>query len=117
VDFPNNSGGSSPTFGRSFVAGMPPSGSRPVTGVSQPHMHNVLKGKRILSLDMADQFCAQLHLDLLEFHRIRGTAGMAAPPLSFQRCVGQTLSSSTPGSQRFLHNFAVCWNWGRGRRD
>jgi antitoxin component HigA of HigAB toxin-antitoxin module len=38
-----------------------------LTGVSQPHMHNVLKGKRLLSLEMADQVIAQLHLDLLDF--------------------------------------------------
>jgi len=38
-----------------------------LTGVSQPHMHNVLKGKRLLSLEMADQVLAQLHLDVLDF--------------------------------------------------
>ena len=38
-----------------------------LTGVSQPHMHNVLKGKRLLSLEMADRVVAQLHLDLLDF--------------------------------------------------
>ncbi len=38
-----------------------------LTGVSQPHMHNVLKGKRLLSLEMADQILTQLHLDLLDF--------------------------------------------------
>jgi antitoxin component HigA of HigAB toxin-antitoxin module len=38
-----------------------------LTGVSQPHMHNVLKGKRLLSLEMADQVLAQLHLDLLDY--------------------------------------------------
>ena len=38
-----------------------------LTGVSQPHIHNVLKGKRFLSLEMADQILAQLHLDLLDF--------------------------------------------------
>ena len=38
-----------------------------LTGVSQPHMHNVLKGKRLLSLEMADQVLAQLHLNLLDF--------------------------------------------------
>ena len=38
-----------------------------LTGVSQPHMHNVLKGKRLLSMDMADQVLARLHLDLLDF--------------------------------------------------
>jgi hypothetical protein len=30
-------------------------------------MHNVLKGKRLLSLEMADQVVAQLRLDLLDF--------------------------------------------------
>jgi hypothetical protein len=30
-------------------------------------MHNVLKGKRLLSMDMADQVLARLHLDLLDF--------------------------------------------------
>jgi len=38
-----------------------------ITGVSQPHMHNVLKGKRLLSLEMADQVLVQLQLDLLDF--------------------------------------------------
>jgi plasmid maintenance system antidote protein VapI len=38
-----------------------------LTGVSQPHMHNVLNGKRLLSLEMADQVVGQLHLDLLDF--------------------------------------------------
>jgi plasmid maintenance system antidote protein VapI len=38
-----------------------------LTGVSQPHMHNVLKGKRLLSLEMADQVVGQMHLDLLDF--------------------------------------------------
>jgi plasmid maintenance system antidote protein VapI len=38
-----------------------------LTGVSQPHMHNVLKGKRLLSPEMADQIVGQLHLDLLDF--------------------------------------------------
>ena len=38
-----------------------------LTGVSQPHMHNVLKGKRLLSLQMADRIVARLHLDLLDF--------------------------------------------------
>lgn len=38
-----------------------------VTGVSQPHIHNVLKGKRLLSDAMADQILHQLHLDLRDF--------------------------------------------------
>jgi plasmid maintenance system antidote protein VapI len=36
------------------------------TGVSQPHMHNVLKGKRYLSLETADEILRQIHLDLLD---------------------------------------------------
>jgi transcriptional regulator with XRE-family HTH domain len=36
-----------------------------VTGISQPHLHNVLKGKRLLSLEMADRILAHLHLDLV----------------------------------------------------
>ena len=35
-----------------------------ITGVSQPHLHNVLKGKRLLSMSMADQILRQLHMDL-----------------------------------------------------
>ena len=36
------------------------------TGVSQPHMHNVLKGKRLLSAEMADSVLVHLRMDLLE---------------------------------------------------
>jgi transcriptional regulator with XRE-family HTH domain len=51
-----------------------------VTGVSQPHMHNVLKGIRLLSVATADQILRNLDMDLLdlieldevlEFHRRR----------------------------------------------
>ena len=37
-----------------------------VTGISQPHLHNVLKGKRLLSVEKSDQILHQLHLDLLD---------------------------------------------------
>ena len=37
-----------------------------VTGVSQPHLHNVLSGKRLLSMEMADQILHHLHLELLD---------------------------------------------------
>ena len=37
-----------------------------LAGISQPHVHNVLKGKRIFSLPAADQIVRALHLDLLE---------------------------------------------------
>jgi len=36
------------------------------TGVSQPHIHNVLKGKRYLSLETADEILRHIHLDLLD---------------------------------------------------
>jgi hypothetical protein len=36
------------------------------TGVSQPHMHNVLKGIRLLSVDTADQILRHLDMDLLD---------------------------------------------------
>lgn len=35
-------------------------------GVSQPHIHNVLKGKRMLSAKMADMLLRHLHMDLLD---------------------------------------------------
>ena len=36
-----------------------------LTGLSQPHVHNVLKGKRYLSADAADAILTALHLDTL----------------------------------------------------
>jgi hypothetical protein len=36
------------------------------TGVSQPHMHNVLKGIRLLSVDTADQILRHLDMDVLD---------------------------------------------------
>jgi hypothetical protein len=38
------------------------------TGISQPHLHNVLKGKRILSLEKADEVLGRLQIDI--FHLI-----------------------------------------------
>lgn len=37
-----------------------------VTGVSQPHLHHVLHGQRLLSMAMADRILHRLHLDLRE---------------------------------------------------
>lgn len=37
-----------------------------LTGVSQPHMHNVLKRKRLLSSETADAICRELKIDLLD---------------------------------------------------
>jgi plasmid maintenance system antidote protein VapI len=37
-----------------------------MTGISQPHIHNVLKGKRFLSPEAADEILRHLHLDLMD---------------------------------------------------
>jgi transcriptional regulator with XRE-family HTH domain len=37
-----------------------------ITGISQPHIHNVLKGKRLLSAETADEVLRQLQIDLLD---------------------------------------------------
>jgi transcriptional regulator with XRE-family HTH domain len=37
-----------------------------LTGISQPHVHNVLKGKRIFSTAMADTILHVLRIDLLD---------------------------------------------------
>jgi plasmid maintenance system antidote protein VapI len=37
-----------------------------MTGVSQPHMHNVLKGKRLFSPTTADRILEHLQIDVLE---------------------------------------------------
>ncbi len=37
-----------------------------MAGISQPHVHNVLKGKRIFSPQMADVILRALHIDLLD---------------------------------------------------
>jgi transcriptional regulator with XRE-family HTH domain len=36
------------------------------TGVSQPHIHHVLRGKRLLSAVTADQILRRLNMDLLD---------------------------------------------------
>jgi transcriptional regulator with XRE-family HTH domain len=37
-----------------------------LTGVSQPHIHNVLKGERFLSIETADQILRGLHISLID---------------------------------------------------
>jgi transcriptional regulator with XRE-family HTH domain len=37
-----------------------------MTGVSQPHIHNVLKGKRYFSIETADAVLSELRLDLVD---------------------------------------------------
>jgi transcriptional regulator with XRE-family HTH domain len=36
------------------------------TGISQPHLHNVLKGKRLFSFEKADQILFYLRLDVTD---------------------------------------------------
>lgn len=36
-----------------------------ISGISQPHLHNVLKGKRLLSIDKADEVLRSLDIDIL----------------------------------------------------
>jgi len=40
-----------------------------LSGISQPHVHNVLKGKRLLSLELADTILHALRLDLRDILR------------------------------------------------
>ena len=37
-----------------------------LTGISQPHVHNVLKGKRLFSIEKADDIIRELGIDLLD---------------------------------------------------
>ena len=46
-----------------------------LTGVSQPHIHNVLKGKRCLSPKMADEILLRLHVDLRDLLRPEDSRG------------------------------------------
>ena len=54
------------------------------TGVSQPHLHNVLKGLRLLSDEMADQVMCELNISLSELwmaHAPAGNQGIRLVPL------------------------------------
>ena len=39
------------------------------SGVSQPHIHNVLKGRKVISADLCDEILRHLHMDLLDLMR------------------------------------------------
>ena len=45
-----------------------------LAGISQPHLHHVLKGKRLLSSEMADKILHRLKIDLLDLIRPPGLA-------------------------------------------
>lgn len=42
-----------------------------LTGVSQPHIHNVLKGRRLFSVEAADTILRELRLDVLDLVEAR----------------------------------------------
>ncbi len=48
-----------------------------LAGISQPHMHNVLKGARVLSPELADQVLRRLRIDLLDL--LEGNEGGDVP--------------------------------------
>jgi len=50
-----------------------------ITGVSQPHIHNVLKGKRFLSAQMADEVLRKLHVDVRDLFRPDEISGDRQP--------------------------------------
>jgi len=37
-----------------------------ISGISQPHLHNVLKGKRLFSTEAADEVLSRMHLDIFD---------------------------------------------------
>lgn len=54
------------------------------TGISQPHIHNVLKGARLLSPEMADQIMGRLHIDLSDL--IQGSDQSGIPRAAHPPC-------------------------------
>jgi transcriptional regulator with XRE-family HTH domain len=50
------------------------------TGISQPHLHNVLKGKRILSFEKADEILLRLKIDVLDLIPEERDTGSAPRP-------------------------------------
>ena len=62
-----------------------------LVGISQPHMHNILKGVRALSPEMADRILKTLEMSVLDLFVPEHEPGQAMP-LS-----GARLSSSLPG--------------------
>jgi hypothetical protein len=72
-----------------------------LAGVSQPHVHNVLKGVRGLSTDMADHLLRQLHItifDLIEEEEIRSRSLSRAFSLRYRpvRCLAEPLGPGRP---------------------
>ena len=51
-----------------------------MVGVSQPHMHNVLHGKRTFSLETADDIMRRLHMDIFDLILPEEIAGLRDRP-------------------------------------
>ena len=60
-----------------------------LTGISQPHLHNVLKGVRSLSIEMADQIMRRLRITVVDLMEEKDLAGLA--PLLIQVGAAETL--------------------------
>jgi predicted XRE-type DNA-binding protein len=69
-----------------------------VLGVSQPHMHNVLKGARTLQWDLADRLIADLGINLLELCNDGKLAGEERVPHLLTE--SSLASSGAPGDPR-----------------
>lgn len=73
-----------------------------VTGVSQPHIHHVLKGKRLLSLEAADRILDGLQMDVLDL------VEPAAPPPHPRRTIEDPDPSVACGSRFLLTGGPLC---------
>ena len=62
-----------------------------LTGISQPHIHNVLKGTRLLSTDMADQMLRRLRIDVADLLTAEDGAAPAQDPADGCTCRAVTL--------------------------
>ena len=57
-----------------------------LTRISQPHIHNVLKGTRLLSMDMADQILQRLRIDLVDLMTAAEASGARLDPPDSGEC-------------------------------
>ena len=77
-----------------------------ITGISQPHIHNVLKGKRLLSPEKADEVLRQLQIDLLDLPLQAGDDTPRATQ-HIAKAHGQKLGS--PGGRATRHTMRRTW--------
>ena len=68
-----------------------------VTGISQPHIHNVLKGVRILSPHAADRILRSLHMTVLDLLRPEDSPAGLCP-----RCGGASRFAEVPVLEAWL---------------